>query len=203
MGVRQPAGARASARAAASTPAASPTWTPTSWPAAFSAKPALHRYPGSMAGRVQELAKLSSTATAARPRRSGRAPRRVTSCCQRVKELPGFGEQKAKIFVALLGKQLGVRPDGWETVSAPFGDKRQLPLGGRHHRRRHTRQGARLQAGTEGGQQGGAATAGTADQEAPPRQEDRSQGRDGKNERTHRDVPQERRRQGARRPRTR
>ena len=42
---------------------------------------------------------------------------------RRVKELPGFGEQKAKIFVALLGKQLGVRPDGWDTVSAPFGER--------------------------------------------------------------------------------
>ncbi len=39
-----------------------------------------------------------------------------------MKELPGFGEQKAKIFVALLGKQLGVRPDGWESVSTPFSD---------------------------------------------------------------------------------
>ncbi len=40
-----------------------------------------------------------------------------------VKALPGFGEQKARIFVALLGKQLGVRPKGWEQVSQPFGEK--------------------------------------------------------------------------------
>jgi uncharacterized HhH-GPD family protein len=40
-----------------------------------------------------------------------------------VRALPGFGEQKAKIFVALLGKQLGVRPAGWQEVSKPFGDK--------------------------------------------------------------------------------
>ena len=41
---------------------------------------------------------------------------------RRVKELPGFGEQKAKIFVALLGKQLGVRTPGWEKAAGPFGE---------------------------------------------------------------------------------
>jgi uncharacterized HhH-GPD family protein len=41
---------------------------------------------------------------------------------RRVRALPGFGEQKAKIFVALLGKQLGVRPPGWEEVSRPFSE---------------------------------------------------------------------------------
>ncbi len=44
------------------------------------------------------------------------------SLLRRVRALPGFGEQKAKIFVALLGKQLGVRPPGWQEVSRPFGD---------------------------------------------------------------------------------
>ena len=39
----------------------------------------------------------------------------------RLKSLPGFGEQKAKIFAALLGKQLGVRPEGWREASAPYG----------------------------------------------------------------------------------
>ncbi len=40
---------------------------------------------------------------------------------QRVKALPGFGEQKARIFVGLLGKQLGVRPPGWEAAAGKFG----------------------------------------------------------------------------------
>ncbi len=89
---------------------------------AFSTRPALHRYPGSMAARVQELAKLVVE------RYGGRADAIWTSAqsgdelLRRVKELPGFGEQKAKIFVALLGKQLGVRPPGWEAVSEPFSD---------------------------------------------------------------------------------
>ena len=90
--------------------------------AAFSSKPALHRYPGSMATRVQELSKMVTD------RYGGRAERIWTDASSgeqlmaRVKELPGFGEQKAKIFVALLGKQLGVRPDGWESVSAPYSE---------------------------------------------------------------------------------
>jgi len=95
---------------------------PESLAAAFSAKPALHRYPGSMAARVQDMATLLVE------RYDGRSENLwggVTSGAEllaRVKELPGFGEHKAKIFVALLGKQLGVRPDGWEAASAPFGD---------------------------------------------------------------------------------
>ena len=45
---------------------------------------------------------------------------------RRVKALPGFGEQKAKIFVALLGKQLGVQPPGWEDAAGPFGQSGTL-----------------------------------------------------------------------------
>ena len=40
----------------------------------------------------------------------------------RLKALPGFGDQKSKIFAALLGKQLGVRPDGWQAASTPYSD---------------------------------------------------------------------------------
>ncbi len=89
---------------------------------AFSAKPALHRYPGSMAARVQELAKLVVDRYQGRADRIWADTTTGAELLQRVKELPGFGEQKAKIFVALLGKQLGVRPDGWDTVSAPYGE---------------------------------------------------------------------------------
>ena len=46
-----------------------------------------------------------------------------TSCSSRVAELPGFGAQKAQIFVALLGKQLGVRPKGWREAAGPFGGR--------------------------------------------------------------------------------
>lgn len=88
----------------------------------FSAKPALHRYPGSMAKRVHELCRVvtedygGDASGIWRDRASGK------ELFAAVKALPGFGEQKARIFVALLGKQLGVRPPGWEAVSAPYSD---------------------------------------------------------------------------------
>jgi uncharacterized HhH-GPD family protein len=88
----------------------------------FSAKPALHRYPGSMAKRVHELCRVvveeyggDASAIYTRPE-SG--PELLTA----VKALPGFGDNKARIFVALLGKQLGIRPPGWEAVSTPYSD---------------------------------------------------------------------------------
>jgi uncharacterized HhH-GPD family protein len=90
--------------------------------AAFSAKPALHRYPGSMAARVQEMATLVVDRYEGRPEGIWDGAGSGDELVRRVKELPGFGEQKAKIFVALLGKQLGVQPEGWETASAPYSD---------------------------------------------------------------------------------
>lgn len=83
--------------------------------------PAVHRFPSSMAGRIQAVAEavvrdydgdasaLWSTATTGAQLR------------QRLEALPGFGQQKAEIFVALLGKQLGVRPRGWRTAAGPYG----------------------------------------------------------------------------------
>jgi uncharacterized HhH-GPD family protein len=89
----------------------------------FSARPALHRFPKSMAARVQELcARIVDTY-------GGDAAAVWTSAAtgkelrDNVRALPGFGEQKARIFVALLGKQLGVRPPGWEKAAGPFGEK--------------------------------------------------------------------------------
>jgi uncharacterized HhH-GPD family protein len=90
--------------------------------AIFSERPALHRFPKSMAGRVQELCTLIVASY------HGDAAAIWTSAADgkellaRVKALPGFGEQKARIFVALLGKQLGVRPPGWEEAAGPFGE---------------------------------------------------------------------------------
>jgi uncharacterized HhH-GPD family protein len=90
--------------------------------AVFAQKPSLHRYPASMAKRVQALAvdlveHYGGDATNIwRDARDGR------ELLGRVKALPGFGDQKARIFVALLGKQLGVRPDGWVDASDPYGE---------------------------------------------------------------------------------
>jgi len=87
----------------------------------FQGPPALHRYPGSMAGRTQELCRLLVE------RYDGRAdnlwadtPDGAT-LLKRLNELPGFGAQKAKIFLALLGKQYGVTPARWREVAGDYG----------------------------------------------------------------------------------
>jgi uncharacterized HhH-GPD family protein len=90
--------------------------------AVFSETPALHRFPKSMAGRVQDVCRLivdSYGGDAAAIWNSATTGKELLA---NVKALPGFGEQKARIFIALLGKQLGVRPPGWEKVASPFGE---------------------------------------------------------------------------------
>jgi uncharacterized HhH-GPD family protein len=90
--------------------------------AVFSVRPALHRFPGAMAGRVQALAQSvveDYDGDASKVWKDASSGKELLA---NVKALPGFGEQKARIFVALLGKQLGVRPEGWEAASSPFGD---------------------------------------------------------------------------------
>jgi len=87
----------------------------------FSERPALHRFPKSMAGRVQEACQIIVDFY------DGDAAAIWTTAADgkellaNVKALPGFGEQKARIFIALLGKQLGVKPPGWQKVAGPFG----------------------------------------------------------------------------------
>jgi uncharacterized HhH-GPD family protein len=89
---------------------------------AFIKKPALHRYPGSMAKRVQDMCRVVADSYGGNAKRLWTGAESGAELLSRVRELPGFGEQKAKIFVALLGKQLGVRPGGWEAASAPYSD---------------------------------------------------------------------------------
>jgi uncharacterized HhH-GPD family protein len=90
--------------------------------AVFGEKPALHRFPKSMAGRVQELCARIVDSYDGDPAAIWTSAADGKALLANVKALPGFGEQKARIFVALLGKQLGVRPPGWEKAAAPFGD---------------------------------------------------------------------------------
>jgi uncharacterized HhH-GPD family protein len=89
----------------------------------FSRRPALHRFPASNAGRVQQLCQIIVSDYDRDAARVWEGASSGTELLRRVRALPGFGDQKAKIFVALLGKQLGVRPAGWQEVSKPFGDK--------------------------------------------------------------------------------
>ena len=90
--------------------------------ALFAAKPSLHRYPASMAKRVQALAVELVEHYHGEATNLWKDVGSGKELLGRVKALPGFGDQKARIFVALLGKQLGVRPDGWADVSAPYGE---------------------------------------------------------------------------------
>ena len=87
----------------------------------FKERPALHRFPGSMAGRTQDLCRRLVE------RYDGDAGRVWTSAATgeellaSLRDLPGFGEQKARIFVALLAKRLGVQPPGWEQAAGAYG----------------------------------------------------------------------------------
>ena len=97
---------------------------PDEFAALFKETPAVHRFPGSMAARVQALC------AAVEQEWGGDAAALWTEgapdgseVLRRLKKLPGFGEQKAKIFLALLGKQYGYAGAGWREASAPYGEE--------------------------------------------------------------------------------
>jgi uncharacterized HhH-GPD family protein len=84
--------------------------------------PALHRYPASMAGRVQTLCGDVSERYGGDAAALWRTAESGQELLARLRALPGFGEQKARIFVALLGKQLGVQPPGWQEAAGVYGE---------------------------------------------------------------------------------
>jgi uncharacterized HhH-GPD family protein len=89
----------------------------------FAERPALHRYPKAMAARVQDMARLIVDQYDGDPARLWSTAKTGAELLERVSALPGFGTQKAQIFVALLGKQLGVQPRGWRQAAGAFGAK--------------------------------------------------------------------------------
>ena len=91
--------------------------------AVFTERPALHRFPKAMAARTQVLARLVVTEYDGDAAALWTTASSGAELLKRVSALPGFGEVKAKIFVALLGKQLGVRPAGWREAAGAFGDE--------------------------------------------------------------------------------
>lgn len=95
---------------------------PESLEAVFRQPPAVHRYPGSMAGRAQAVCRAvvedwdgDPSAIWTRGDPDGR------EILSRLKALPGFGEQKARIFLALLGKRRGLTAPGWRESAGTYG----------------------------------------------------------------------------------
>ncbi|MFE2508734.1 HhH-GPD-type base excision DNA repair protein [Streptomyces naganishii] len=89
----------------------------------LSDKPAVHRYPGSMAKRIQQLCRYLVEHYDGDPEAVWRDVESGRELLRRLAELPGFGKQKAQIFLALLGKQLGVRPEGWREAAGAYGEE--------------------------------------------------------------------------------
>jgi uncharacterized HhH-GPD family protein len=82
--------------------------------------PAIHRYPAAKAARVQELARLVEEKYDGDVTRLWTEAKTGAELYKRLKELPGFGDQTARILVALLGKQLGVQPTGWKAAAGDY-----------------------------------------------------------------------------------
>ncbi|MFE9881185.1 HhH-GPD-type base excision DNA repair protein [Streptomyces sp. NPDC005784] len=102
------------------------SYDPERFAALLSEKPAVHRYPGSMGKRIHQLCQYlvehydGDAAAVWKDASTG------DELLRRLKELPGFGPQKAQIFLALLGKQLGVRPKGWREAAGPYGEAKSF-----------------------------------------------------------------------------
>ncbi|MDA8046845.1 MAG: Fe-S cluster assembly protein HesB [Actinomycetota bacterium] len=102
-------------------PASIAAMDPDELAARFSERPALHRFPAANAKRVQELCRIVVDDYDGRAERVWEAATDGTDLYRRVKALPGFGEQKARIFIGLLGKQLGLATPGWQDAAGQFG----------------------------------------------------------------------------------
>ena len=86
--------------------------------AVFRERPALHRFPGSMAKRVQALCQAIVKDYHGDAGAVWREARDGDDLAARIKKLPGFGEMKVKILVAVLAKKFNVKPKGWEKHAA-------------------------------------------------------------------------------------
>ncbi len=87
-------------------------------------KPAIHRFPASMARRIHELCAIVAEEYDNDGANIWRGVTDAKELYSRLRKLPGFGDEKARIFIALLAKRFGIAPDGWEKVAKPFGDHR-------------------------------------------------------------------------------
>ncbi|MFG1854855.1 HhH-GPD-type base excision DNA repair protein [Actinomadura geliboluensis] len=98
-------------------------YDPERFAAVLSEKPAVHRYPGSMAKRVQQLCQYLVDNYDGDAEKVWKGVDSGKELFKRLNGLPGFGKQKAQIFLALLGKQYGVRPEGWREAAGAYGEE--------------------------------------------------------------------------------
>jgi uncharacterized HhH-GPD family protein len=96
---------------------------PDAFVAVCSAKPAIHRFPASMGRRIHELCAFLVERYDGDAARVWKGVRSADTLYSRLRELPGYGDEKTKIFIALLGKRFGVRPPGWEAAAGVFADE--------------------------------------------------------------------------------
>ena len=97
-------------------------YDPADFAALCAQSPAVHRFPGSMAKRIQDLAgEIVETYGGDAAGLWTQGDPDASEVLRRLRALPGFGEQKARIFLALLGKQYGVTPSGWRAAAGDYG----------------------------------------------------------------------------------
>ena len=87
-------------------------------------KPAIHRFPAAMAKRIHELCHVLATEYDNDGANVWRGIDDASELYKRLRKFPGFGDEKARIFVALLAKRFDIAPEGWQRVAKPFGDHR-------------------------------------------------------------------------------
>ncbi|HLF61136.1 MAG TPA: HhH-GPD-type base excision DNA repair protein [Acidimicrobiia bacterium] len=95
-------------------------WDPEQLESIFKGPPAIHRYPGSMAGRTQALCRVIVSEYEGRAENLWETAADGGDLLNRLQALPGFGVAKSRIFVGVLGKRLGVQPEGWEEKAADW-----------------------------------------------------------------------------------
>jgi uncharacterized HhH-GPD family protein len=86
-------------------------------------KPAIHRFPASMARRIHELCAIVADEYKNKGSNIWAGVDDAEDLYKRLRVLPGYGDEKARIFIALLAKRFAIKPKGWEKVAAPFSDK--------------------------------------------------------------------------------
>ena len=96
------------------------SYDPDKFTALMTGLPAVHRFPGSMGQRIQDLCRLLVDEYGGDAANVWKGVKDGTELRKRIEGLPGFGAQKAKIFVALLAKQYGVAPKGWEDAAGDY-----------------------------------------------------------------------------------